>query len=62
MAGDTPLLNPEIVEQVAAINSVIEAKATARVVKIDALRTAAIEFASLLGHRTKLTWDARRRS
>lgn len=57
MAGDTPLLNPEIVEQVAAINSVIEAKATARVVKIDALRTAAIEFASLLGHRTKLTWD-----
>ena len=57
MAGDTPLLNPEIVEQVAAINSVAEASASARIVKIDALRSAAVEFAALIGAGVKLTWD-----
>jgi len=57
IVGDAPLLNPEIVQQVAAINSAVEAQASKRVVKLDALRAAAIEFATRLGQGVKLTWD-----
>lgn len=57
IVGDAPLLNPEIVQQVAAINSAVEAQASARVVKLDALRVAAIEFATLIDQGVKLTWD-----